>query len=210
MPIVQPMSSGEIEVKFSDDERAEIRELAVTRNIEMVRGHRKFKYGVTSAHRQEVGLLGEHAVAAWLQSLGARVRMIGDGPDDQANGHGDLLVLMDSREQQAATSLIEVKTRRSHSWAKWLHEIDMGQLDRLVVSAVVWCVTPDQVGVGPVRIAGWSPPDELWHRWMQEAELAQGDDFRTDWLDDWPVQHLDDLVTLLRQPHIEGPSTPWD
>lgn len=197
-------------MSFTDSERAAIRELAVARNLEMVRGHRKFKYGVTSVARHEVGLLGEHAVASWIRSLGAQVRMIGDDLETQGQGHGDLTVLMYDQANESATSHVEVKTRRSGSWLLWRNEIDMGQFDRLVVSAVVWCITPDRLEAGPVKIAGWSPPDELWHRWMQEAELAQGDDFRSDWLDDWPVQPLADLIALLRQPPIAPPPTPWD
>jgi Holliday junction resolvase-like predicted endonuclease len=165
---------------------------------------------VTSIARHEVGLLGEHAVASWIQTLGAQIRVIGDDLETQEQGHGDLMVLMDSHSDESATSLLEVKTRRTGSWAQWRHEIDMGQLDWLVVAAVVWCVAPDRLDAGPVRIAGWSPPDELWHRWMQEAELANGDEFRVDWLDDWPVQPLVDLIALLQRPHLGSPPTPFD
>lgn len=206
------LPSGEVEVLFTDEERQAIREQGVERNREMIAARRKFKYRATSAARHEVGLLGEYAVASWIRSLGGRVRLIGDDPQTQEDGHGDLLVLMDDLPDHASPLLVEVKTRRARGWAEYRHDIDMGQLNRLAVAAVVWCVVPDRIASGPVTIVGWSTPVELWRRWTHEAELAQGDDFRVDWLEDWPTRRLDGLVALLRrgEENYTGRQTPFD
>ncbi len=151
---------------------------------------------------QEAGVLGEHAVAAWLSDVGLQVRMIADDPASRRAAFGDVATSVPNSWPPTERTL-EVKTQRHRDWRRGGPVMNFAQLYRYEVP-VAWCVVADDRWSAPVRIIGWFHPAEIRN---QMSEGLFDETFGNDGIHVWPEANgLRELVDLLRAPEREPPT----
>lgn len=153
----------------------------------------------STAAGQEVGVLGEHAVAAWLSDVGLQVRMIADDPVSRRDALGDVAVAVPNCWPPTERTL-EVKTQRQRDWRRGGPVMNFAQLYRHEVP-VAWCVVADDRWSAPVRIIGWFHPAEIRN---QMGEGLFDETFGHDGIQVWPEANgLRELLNQLRAPKRE-------
>lgn len=160
---------------------------------------RRTSYGRSTMDMQRVGLLGEHAVAAWLNGRGYPCRSIDDAAGAEpgsieafgrdAPADYDLAFLGRPGRSTKAVTTVEVKTSRYRDWLTWGRSISAAQLGRTQAHVFVWCVVADELPTTSVIVMGWCPTQALLDG---AVESVEGEPSRV--VASEPLRAMSDLV----------------
>lgn len=154
---IATVTSGAVRVPIDDlDSVAMLRESAA-RTDQMQRS--KPAYGRTSPEMNDVGVLGEHAVHAYLAGLTTGVRLT--EPGDFTSGDVQIFRTFTGTDSCGTTFAIEVKTCRFSHWMRHGRTLNQRQLQRMTSEAIMWCVVADALPTESVIIMGWLPLPEV-------------------------------------------------